>query len=78
MPAASTPIWRISLLTNLNLVIVIAISFGLQILSQHNDIVGRFLNTQSIPPTHCLLLMLIATVPLMILEVAKTLKRSGN
>ena len=73
-----TPVWRIPLRTNLNLVFVIAVSFGLQILSLNNAVFGRFLNTQSIPPAHCLLLMLIATVPLMILELAKTLKRSEN
>ena len=32
------PVWRISLFTNLNLVIVVAISFGLQVWSQHNAI----------------------------------------
>ena len=72
------PLWQISLRTNPKLVLVVAISFGLQILSLNNAVFGRFLNTQSIPPAHCLLLMLIATVPLMILELAKTLKRSEN
>ena len=39
------PVWRISLLTNINLVIVVAISFGLQVWSQHNATLGRFLKT---------------------------------
>jgi Ca2+-transporting ATPase len=72
-----TPVWRIPLRTNLNLVVVIAVSFGLQILSLNNAVFGRFLNTQSIPLTHSLLLMLIATLPLIILEVTKTIRRSN-
>ena len=39
------PVWRISLFTNFNLVIVVAISFGLQVGSQHNAILGNFLKT---------------------------------
>ena len=37
------PVWRIPLFTNVNLVIVVAISFGLQVWSQHNATLGRFL-----------------------------------
>jgi magnesium-transporting ATPase (P-type) len=39
------PVWRISLFTNINLVIVVAITFGLQVWSQHNATLGRFLKT---------------------------------
>ena len=35
------PIWRISLLTNRNLVAVVAVSFGLQVWSQHSAAFGR-------------------------------------
>jgi Ca2+-transporting ATPase len=73
-----TPVWRIPLHTNLNLVIVIAVSFGLQILSLNNAVFGRFLNTQPIPLTHCLLLILIATVPLIILEAAKMTRTTSS
>ena len=58
--------------------IVIVVSFGLQILSQENAVFGRFLNTHSIPLTHCLLLMLIATAPLMILEAVKVMRPAKN
>jgi Ca2+-transporting ATPase len=39
------PVWRISLFTNINLAIVVAISFGLQVWSHHNAFLGRFLKT---------------------------------
>lgn len=42
-------VWRISLFTNINLVIVVAISFGLQMWSQHNATMGRFLKTAFMP-----------------------------
>jgi Ca2+-transporting ATPase len=37
-------VWRISLFTNLNLIIVVAVSFGLQVWSQHNAIVSSFVD----------------------------------
>jgi Ca2+-transporting ATPase len=50
------PVWRISLFTNVNLVIVVGISFGLQVWSQHNAILGRFLKRMFHPiisTTYC-------------------------
>ena len=59
----SKPIWRISLFTNVNLVIVVAISFGLQVWSQHNAILGRFLKTSFVPLTDCFLLLAMGAHP---------------
>ncbi len=57
------PVWRIPLFTNVNLVIVVAISFGLQVWSQHNATLGRFLKTSSMPLTDCLWLLLAGKYP---------------
>ena len=38
------PVWRISLFTNFNLLLVVCASFGFQIWSHHNDILARFLS----------------------------------
>ena len=65
------PVWRISLFTNINLVIVVAISFGLQVWSQHNATLGRFLKTAYMPFDECLLLFALGAIPLLILEMAK-------
>ena len=65
------PVWRISLFTNVNLVIVVAISFGLQVWSQHNAILGRFLKTSFVPLADCLLLLAVGAIPLLVLGLVK-------
>ena len=70
------PVWRISLFTNKNLVIVVAISFGLQVWSQHNAMLGRFLKTSSMPLAHGFLLLAVGGIPLTVLELVKVVKRA--
>ena len=70
------PVWRISLFTNVNLVIVVAISFGLQVWSQHNATLGRFLKTSYMPFTDCLLLLAVGAIPLLILEMVKVVRHA--
>ena len=65
------PIWRIPFFTNVRLAIVVAVSFGLQILSQHNAIMGRFLKSSFMPFTDCLWLLALGTIPLLMLEIVK-------
>ena len=65
------PVWRISLFTNLNLVTVVALSFGLQVWSQHSATLGRFLKTSFMPLTDCLWLLAIGSIPLLVLELVK-------
>ncbi len=67
-------VWRIALLTNVNLVIVVSISFALQVWSQHNAIFGRFLKTQFMPLTDCFLLLALGALPLLVLEMVKLLR----
>jgi Ca2+-transporting ATPase len=70
------PVWRIPLFTNANLVIVVAISFGLQVLSQHNEALGSFLKTSYMPFTDCLILVVVGAIPLLILEVVKVIRNA--
>jgi Ca2+-transporting ATPase len=65
------PVWRISLFTNVNLLIVVALSFGLQVWSQHSATLGHFLKTSHLPLTDCLLLLAVGAVPLLVLEMVK-------
>ncbi|MGQ0621328.1 MAG: cation transporting ATPase C-terminal domain-containing protein [Panacagrimonas sp.] len=57
------PVWRISLFTNINLVLVVAASFGLQVLSPHNEIPGGFLKTTYMPLADCFLLLALGAIP---------------
>ncbi len=68
------PIWRISLLTNLNLALVVAISFSLQVWSHHNTALGQFLKTSALPLSDCLMLLAIGAIPLVVLELIKVIR----
>jgi Ca2+-transporting ATPase len=68
------PVWRISLFININLVFVVAISFGLQVWSQHNTTLGRFLKTSTISFADGLLLLALGAIPLSVLEVVKVIR----
>ena len=70
------PVWRISLLTNLNLLLVACASFAFQIWSHHNDTLGRFLKTTPIPFTEGLLLIAVGTIPLAVLEMIKVVRNT--
>ncbi len=65
------PVWRISLFTNVNLLIVVALSIGFQIWSQHNATLGRFLKTSSLSFAEGFLLLGLGTLPLLTLEIVK-------
>jgi len=69
------PVWRISLLTNLNLVAVVAVSFTLQVWSQHSATLGRILKTSYMTFADCLLLLAIGAIPLLVLEWVKSIRR---
>jgi Ca2+-transporting ATPase len=70
------PIWRISLLTNLNLALVIAISFSLQVWSHHNTALGQFLKTSALSLSDCLMLLAIGAIPLVVLELIKVIRNT--
>ena len=70
------PVWRISLFTNINLAIVVFISFGLQVWSHHNEFLARFLKTSSMPISECLMLLAVGAFPLLLLEVAKVVRNA--
>ena len=70
------PVWRISLFTNINLAIVVAISFGLQVWSHHNAMLGRFLKTSFMPLADCFLLLALGAIPLLVLELVKVVRNA--
>ncbi len=70
------PVWQISLFTNVNLVIVVVISFGLQVWSQHNATLGSFLQTSAMSFADCFLLLAVGAIPLVVLEIVKVVRRA--
>jgi Ca2+-transporting ATPase len=65
------PIWQMNLLSNFNLLVVVAVSFTIQVWSHHNALLARFLKTTLIHLHDCLMLLAVSTVPLLLLEVLK-------
>jgi len=74
--SATKPVWRISLFTNINLTIVVALSFGLQVWSHHNETLGRFLKTSALPLSDCFLLLALGAIPLLVLELVKVVRNA--
>ena len=68
------PIWRIPFFSNPSLVMVVALSFGLQVWSQHNVTLGRFLKTPSIPWSDSFLLLALGAIPMFVLEIVKAVQ----
>ena len=65
------PVWRIPLLSNINLLLIVSLSFGLQVWSHHNETLGRFLKTSVMDFSDCLMLLIVSVIPLAVLEVLK-------
>lgn len=65
------PLWRMSFFSNLNLVVVVAVSFALQIWSHQSMVFANFLNASIIPLSDGVLLMAVSLVPLLALELMK-------
>ena len=68
----------INLLSNFNLLMVVAVSFGLQVWSQHSAMLATFLKTSLIPMSDCLMLLAISAVPLLALEAVKSFTRKNR
>jgi len=64
-------LWQIPLFTNVNLALVVALSFGLQIWSHHNETLGRLLKTSLMSFSDCFMLLAVSVIPLAVLEAVK-------
>lgn len=72
--SVSKPIWRVSLLTNLPLLLVVILSFALQFWSQHNALFGGFLKISPLPTSDFLVLLVVGAIPLAVLELVKVVR----
>jgi Ca2+-transporting ATPase len=71
------PVWRIPLFTNINLLVVVVLTVGIQVWSQNNATLGSFLKTSQIPLAECVLLFCVGAIPLLILEGVKVFRHAG-
>lgn len=70
------PLWRMNLFSNLNLLVVVGISFSIQVWSHHNALLAGFLKTSLISFSDCLMLLAVGAIPLMVLELAKVVRHA--
>ena len=69
------PLWRMAFLSNVHLAVVVALSFGLQVLIQHNATLARFLKTSLMNVPDSLLLLVLSAIPLAVLEIVKFVRQ---
>lgn len=62
-----------NILSNVNLLVVVAASFILQIWSLHHTLFARFLKTSLVSLRDCLALLALSAVPLVVLELRKVI-----
>jgi Ca2+-transporting ATPase len=70
------PLWRLSLLSNIQLPLVVAASFGLQLLLHHVEFLGRLLKTVTPSWNQRWWLLALGFIPLFVLEAVKMMR--GN
>jgi len=66
---------EIGLFSNLRLFAIVAASFGLQVWIHHSAFLGRLFRTEPISLGHCAVLIGLGSVPLLILEARKWVRR---
>jgi P-type Ca2+ transporter type 2C len=71
----SKNVWRMPLFTNGKLLFVVAGSIGVQVLSQHNAVLGAFLRTPSMSLANCAVLLALGVIPMAVLELLKMFSR---
>ena len=76
--SAVRPVWNMALPVNRQLVLAVGLTMSLQVFSQHNAVMGRFLRTVHIPWDQGLTLLALGATPLVILELLKVVRRSGR
>jgi P-type Ca2+ transporter type 2C len=72
--SATVPIWRLPLRDNLGLAVVVAVSCALQLWSHHDETLARWMSTTTLPWTECIMVLLLACIPIGVLEIAKWLR----
>ncbi|TAE77240.1 MAG: cation-translocating P-type ATPase [Verrucomicrobia bacterium] len=74
--SATKPVWRIPLSGNLLLLIVVSISFILQVWIHHSPALSELLKTSMVTLPDCLMLLAAGSLPLLVLECLKLMRRS--
>ncbi|GAB6111667.1 cation-translocating P-type ATPase [Desulfomicrobium salsuginis] len=74
--SATRSIWGMASRANVSLLLVVGLTLALQVLSQHNAVLGSFLKTVPIAWPDGMLLFALGAVPLLALEMTKAVRRT--
>lgn len=69
-------VWRVGILSNLKLALVVLASMALTFWAPHNVWLGSFLKIEPMPVYHCLLLLAVGAIPLLVLEAWKFIRHA--
>jgi Ca2+-transporting ATPase len=69
----SRPVWRLRVLDNIGLLIVVAVSFVLQCVILSSEAMGSFLKTMPVPLSDALILVALGAIPLVVMEILKVI-----
>ena len=70
----SRPIWRVNVFSNPSLLVVVAVSLGLQFWSHQSATFAAFLKTSLLPGRDTLILLALSAIPLLVLEAMKVIR----
>ncbi|HGC5940586.1 TPA: cation-translocating P-type ATPase [Legionella pneumophila] len=71
-------IWQLGFFSNIRLFFVVSISFSLQLLIHHVPMLQKIFGIGAVSLKQCLLWVLLGTIPLLVLEIQKLLRKSSH
>lgn len=71
-------IWQLGFFSNIRLFFVVSISFSLQLLIHHVPMLQKIFGIEAVSLKQCLLWVLLGTIPLLVLEFQKLLRKSSH
>lgn len=71
-------IWQLGFFSNIRLFFVVSISFSLQLLIHHVPMLQKIFGIDAVSLNQCLLWVLLGTIPLLVLEIQKLLRKSSH
>lgn len=68
-------IWQLGITTNMRLLVVVAVSFAIQIASHHSHVLAGLFRGGIMDLKDCLMLVFVSAIPLVVIEIVKVIRR---
>jgi len=70
-------VWRMGFATNMRLLGVVVVSFIIQLASHHSQFLAHLFRGATMDLNDCIMLVLVSTIPFVVIEIVKTLRKRG-